>query len=85
MRTSVGCALLALCALLACAAPAVAGDSDVLVVGDSLAADVGVAREMGWDSLLLLTGSARERDVPVDGPPTHVAADLEVVLRDLKA
>ena len=36
-RTSVGCALLALCALLACAAPAVAGDSDVLVVGDSLA------------------------------------------------
>ena len=38
MRTSVGCALLAaLCVLLAAAAPALAGDSDVLVVGDSLA------------------------------------------------
>ena len=37
MRTSVGCALLALCALLASATPAIAGDSDVLVVGDSLA------------------------------------------------
>ena len=36
--TSVGCAALAaLCALLAAAAPAVAGDADVLVVGDSLA------------------------------------------------
>lgn len=38
MRTSVGCAFLAaLCLLLAAAAPALAGDSDVLVVGDSLA------------------------------------------------
>ena len=38
IRTGAGCALLAvLCVLLGSAAPAVAGDADVLVVGDSLA------------------------------------------------
>jgi glycerol 3-phosphatase-2 len=67
------------------AAQAVQDGRPVLVVGDSLPADVGVAREMGWDSLLLLTGAAREPDVPLDGPPTHVAADLTCVLRDLQA
>jgi ribonucleotide monophosphatase NagD (HAD superfamily) len=39
---------------------------------------------MGWDSLLLLTGAARERDVPVDGPPTYVAPDLEHALRAIE-
>jgi lysophospholipase L1-like esterase len=38
LRTTVGCALLALgCGLVGAVAPAMAGDSDVLVVGDSLA------------------------------------------------
>ncbi len=56
----------------------------VLVVGDSLAADMGVATAMGWDSLLLLTGSTRESDVKPSGPPTYVQSDLVVVLRDLQ-
>ena len=56
----------------------------VLVVGDSLAADVGVAEAMGWDSLLLLTGSTRETDVGASGPPTYVQPDLVSVLRDLQ-
>ena len=60
-------------------------DCPVLVVGDSLPADVGVAKAMGWDSLLLLTGSARKRDLTSVGPPTHVAGDLVEVLRDLEA
>jgi glycerol-1-phosphatase len=67
------------------AATALATDRPVLVAGDSLPADVGVANAMGWDSLLLLTGSARERDVPVDGSPTYVATDLAAVLGDLQA
>jgi HAD superfamily hydrolase (TIGR01450 family) len=67
------------------AAAALGTDTRVLVVGDSLPADVGVAREMGWDSLLLLTGAARERDLAADGPPTHVARDLATALRDLRS
>jgi HAD superfamily hydrolase (TIGR01450 family) len=66
------------------AATALATDRPVLVVGDSLAADVGVADAMGWDSLLLFTGAARERDLAVDGSPTHAASDLVAVLRDLQ-
>lgn len=66
------------------AAQALATDRPVLVVGDSLAADVGVANAMGWDSLLVLTGSARQRDVNLDGPPTYVASDLVAVLHDLQ-
>jgi glycerol-1-phosphatase len=56
----------------------------VLVVGDSLAADVGVATAMGWDSLLVLTGSTRETDVGASGPPTYVQRDLVGVLGDLQ-
>jgi glycerol-1-phosphatase len=56
----------------------------VLVVGDSLAADVGVAEAMGWDSLLLLTGSTRESDLKPSGAPTFVQTDLVAVLRDLQ-
>jgi glycerol-1-phosphatase len=55
----------------------------VLVVGDSLPADVGVAREMGWDALLVLTGSARLADVPADGGPAFVAGDLRAAMRRL--
>jgi HAD superfamily hydrolase (TIGR01450 family) len=66
------------------AATALATDRPVLVVGDSLPADVGVADAMGWDSLLLLTGSAREQDVSLDGSPTYLDNDLTVVLRDLQ-
>lgn len=66
------------------AANALATDRPVLVVGDSLPADVGVAEAMDWDSLLLLTGAARERDMNVDGRPTHVATDLAAVLRDMQ-
>ena len=56
----------------------------VLVVGDSLAADVGVAEAMGWDSLLLLTGSTRESDLKPSGAPTFVQTDLVAVLRDMQ-
>ncbi len=66
------------------AAAALPAGRPVLVVGDSLAADVGVADAMDWDSLLLLTGAARERDMNLDGSPTHVAEDLVAVLRDLQ-
>jgi HAD superfamily hydrolase (TIGR01450 family) len=59
-------------------------DGRVLVVGDSLPADVGVADAMGWDSLLVLTGAARRTDVGLDGSPTHVAEDLVAVLNDLQ-
>jgi HAD superfamily hydrolase (TIGR01450 family) len=67
------------------AAEALGTDRPILVVGDSLPADVGVAVEMGWDSLLLLTGAARERDLATSGPPSHVAQDLETALRDMRA
>ncbi len=43
------------------AAQAVDTGRPVLVVGDSLAADVGVATAMGWDSLLVLTGPPAKR------------------------
>jgi 4-nitrophenyl phosphatase len=66
------------------AADALGADGQVLVVGDSLAADVGVADAMGWDSLLLFTGAARERDMKLDGSPTHASSDLLSVLRDLQ-
>jgi HAD superfamily hydrolase (TIGR01450 family) len=55
----------------------------VLVVGDSLPADVGVAKEMGWDALLVLTGSARTADVPGEGGPAFMAEDLAAALREL--
>jgi HAD superfamily hydrolase (TIGR01450 family) len=55
----------------------------VLVVGDSLPADVGVATEMGWDALLVLTGSARAADVPASGGPDFVAVDLAEATREL--
>ena len=66
------------------AAQAVDTGRPVLVVGDSLAADVGVATAMGWDSLLVLTGSTDETDVGASGPPTYVQSDLVSVLRDLQ-
>jgi ribonuclease HI len=66
------------------AATALATERAVLVVGDSLPADVGVADAMGWDSLLLFTGAARDADLQPDGSPTHAASDLVAVLRDLR-
>ena len=66
------------------AAKALATERPVLVVGDSLPADVGVADVMGWDSLLVFTGSAREGDLALDGSPTHVASDLVAVLSGLR-
>jgi len=65
------------------AARALGTDRPVLVVGDSLAADVGVATAMGWDSLLLFTGAARERDLADEGPPTYAAGDLVSVLHEI--
>ena len=52
----------------------------VLVVGDSLPADVPLATVRGWESLLLLTGATAVSEVPAQGPPDYVEPDLETAL-----
>ena len=54
-----------------------AGGGRPLVVGDRLDTDIAGAARLGWDSALVLTGSARREDV--DGSswaPTIVVSDL---------
>jgi HAD superfamily hydrolase (TIGR01450 family) len=56
---------------------AAAGGGRPLVVGDRLDTDIAGAARLGWDSALVLTGSARREDV--DGSswaPTIVVSDL---------
>ncbi len=64
------------------AAPVVERDGrPVLVVGDSLPADVPLAVAAGWESLLVLTGATRAEELPAEGPPDHVEDDLVSALR----
>lgn len=55
-----------------------------LVVGDTWAVDVALARAQGWDSLLTLTGTtAADAAAPwatADEAPTSVAARLSDVI-----
>jgi glycerol 3-phosphatase-2 len=64
------------------AAAAAAGASNPLVVGDRLDTDIAGAAGMGWDSLLVLTGSTRPSDLPwADDLPTYVGEDLSILRR----
>ncbi len=57
--------------------------SDTLACGDRLDTDIAGAIEAGLDSLLVLSGAARLRDVafaPSDQRPTYLAADLRGLL-----
>lgn len=55
------------------------GGERPLVIGDRLDTDIDGARNVGWDSLLVMTGVTTAHDVaalPPDGRPTHIGADL---------
>jgi len=63
------------------AAAEATGATRPLVVGDRLETDVGGAAEMGWDSLLVLSGAARRADLLASRAlPTYVGEDLSAVL-----
>jgi len=57
-----------------------AGGGRPLVVGDRLDTDIAGAQALGWDSLLVLTGIARQADL-IGSPfrPTYVAAGLSAL------
>jgi HAD superfamily hydrolase (TIGR01450 family) len=52
----------------------------ILVVGDSWQADVALAEDNGWDSILLLTGTTSGSDLDDRTDPTLVAGDLREAL-----
>jgi HAD superfamily hydrolase (TIGR01450 family) len=55
------------------------GGDRPLVVGDRLDTDIDGARNVGWDSLLVMTGVTTLRDLatlPAGGRPTYLGADL---------
>jgi HAD superfamily hydrolase (TIGR01457 family) len=58
-----------------------AGGGVPLVIGDRLETDVAGAAELGWDSLLVLTGIASRADAERSRPaPTFVADDLSALV-----
>ncbi len=58
-----------------------AGARRPLMVGDRLDTDVAGAAGVGWDSLLVLSGTTRAVDlVPAVALPTYVASDVEALL-----
>jgi ribonucleotide monophosphatase NagD (HAD superfamily) len=59
----------------ALAAAFAGGCGPVLMVGDNPGTDVALAERLGWDSLLVLTGSADQAD-PGGPGPTFVAGHL---------
>lgn len=60
-----------------------AGGGVPLVVGDRLDTDIAGAAALGWDSLLVLTGSTGREDLEVSAPlPTFVADDLTTLFDD---
>lgn len=66
------------------AAAEATGATTPLVVGDRLDTDVAGARAMGWDSLLVLSGAARPRDlVRTKHLPTYVGPDLRILFEDI--
>jgi glycerol 3-phosphatase-2 len=66
------------------AAAELTGATRPLVVGDRLDTDIGGARGMGWDSLLVLSGAATPASL-LETPelPTYVGSDVSVLLEDL--
>jgi glycerol 3-phosphatase-2 len=63
------------------AALARAGGGRALVVGDRLDTDIAGAREVGWDSMLVLTGISTRDDVAgATVAPTYVADDLTALI-----
>jgi ribonucleotide monophosphatase NagD (HAD superfamily) len=68
------------------AAAEATGATRPLVVGDRLDTDVGGAHNMGWDSLLVLTGASTPADLlEAAHLPTYVAGDISGVLDQLPA
>jgi glycerol 3-phosphatase-2 len=66
------------------AAAEMAGSHRPLVVGDRLDTDILGASRMGWDSLLVLTGSAEPKDLPrADALPTFIGNDLSTLFQDV--
>jgi glycerol-1-phosphatase len=66
------------------AAAELTGAARPLVVGDRLDTDIGGARRMGWDSLLVLTGAATSSSLlDTTDLPTYVARDVSALLEDL--
>jgi HAD superfamily hydrolase (TIGR01457 family) len=66
------------------AAAEATGASHPLVVGDRLDTDIAGAAALGWDSLLVLSGAARQQDLPRSSVlPTYVADDVSGLLQDL--
>ena len=62
------------------------GASHPLVVGDRLDTDIRGASAMGWDALLVLTGTSTQADLLAsDDLPTYVAPDLSALLEDVPA
>lgn len=60
---------------------AAAGGGRPLVVGDRIDTDIAGAVDLGWDSLLVLTGVTRRADVAARGPlPTWIATDVRGLL-----
>lgn len=66
------------------AAAELAAASRPLVVGDRLDTDIGGARAIGWDSLLVLTGASTLAGIVQSQElPTYVAHDLSALFEDL--
>jgi HAD superfamily hydrolase (TIGR01457 family) len=60
-----------------------AGGTRALFVGDRLDTDIAGAAALGWDSLLVLTGVTRPRDLLASEVlPTFLASDLSALHRD---
>jgi glycerol-1-phosphatase len=65
------------------AAARLTGAKSPLVIGDRLASDIVGAHGMGWDSLLVFTGTARPADLLRGFPlPTYLGTDVSAVLED---
>lgn len=63
-----------------------AGGGRPLVVGDRLDTDIAGAAQLGWDSLLVLTGVHGRADISGEAPrPTFVAADVRALVDEAVA
>lgn len=58
-------------------------DGPGICVGDRPETDGALARALGFDFALVLSGVTAERDLPVQPSPRHIAHDLEHLVREL--